>query len=197
MLIIYMAVVWDFSFMREVRNRCSPINLTLTKRPRAQRLLRCKGTRTENSTSASASPPALLLGPLPFSQPQNSKVRNQSNLRPDWCPRVDAALRIPGLGSTDTPSHCCVLGIPQLWARPSRGAHTLPSAGGGTAGTAFTAAPLWPEWRKCFQRSKLPPVFLFWNGCSLEVVVYIHIYIALFQCCHPHSNLESKKKKHF
>lgn len=65
---------------------------------------------------------------------------------------------------------------------------------GGTAGTAFTAAPLRPEWRKCFQRSKLPPVFLFWNGCSLEVVVYIHIYIALFQCCHPHSNLESKKK---
>lgn len=131
MLIIYMAVVWDFSFMREVRNRCSPINLTLTKRPRAQRLLRCKGTRTENSTSASASPPALLLGPLPFSQPQSSKVRIQSNIRPDWCPRVDAALRIPGLGSSDTPSHCCVLGIPQLWARPSRGAHTLPSAGGG------------------------------------------------------------------
>lgn len=58
--------------MREVRNRCSPINLTLTKRPRAQRLLRCKGTRTENSTSASASPPALLLGPLPFSQPTDA-----------------------------------------------------------------------------------------------------------------------------
>lgn len=107
MLIIYMALVWDFSFMREVRNRCSTINLPLQNVP--DHLLRC--TRTlQNSASASAALPALPLQPLPFSRSHSSKVRIQSDLRSNWSARMDAALRIPELGSSDAPSQCCVLG---------------------------------------------------------------------------------------
>lgn len=69
---------------------------------------------------------------------------------------------------------------------------------GGTAGTAFTAAPLRPEWGKCFRRSKFPSRFPILERLHSGSCVYIYIcsgyiyiyYIYLFQCCHPHSNLE-------
>lgn len=180
MLIIYMALVWDFSFMREVRNRCSTINLPLQNVP--DHLLRCTRTLAELgfsicSTSSSA-PSATSFQSVTQQQSSDPKRSQMELIRTDGCRAADP--RAEQLGCP-IPVLCAgQLGcpIPALWARSFRGARTLPSAGVGQQEPPSLLLLCGRNGESASVGANSPLVFLFWNGCTLGVV-FIYIYVVV------------------
>lgn len=168
MLIIYMALVRDFSFMQEFRNRCSTINHTLLNVP--ERLLRCTWTLTELNFSICSTPSSApsAASSQSVTQQQNSDPKQSQIelIRTGGCCAAD-----PGAGQLGCP-------IPPRWARPSRGARTLPSAGVGPQEPPSLLLLCGRNRESISSGANSPLVFLFWNGCSPGVVAYIYIYFS-------------------